>query len=174
MYLIYSIEFTSFNNTIFWIPVKNDDSIKDLLAGDRTSQKVTNILVIYFALGIIIIYSIVMVLSMAFNFHQYGYINAEKLFKPYPFILPWDVNTLLGWLAYNVFFFAIASTYYVVNGMYLSLYLAICFDFRAFRKQFESICNKLNAEAGKVGLADGIVVDQQIRQMIELHIYMKE
>lgn len=85
--------------------------------------------------------------------------------------MPWKVNTLCGWLAANIFLVLAFATYYAVNGLFLSLYFTICYDFWAFRKQFESMCTELDEEQEKNAKAE---IKQRIFKLIKYHIFMKE
>lgn len=63
--------------------------------------------------------------------------------------------------------------YYIINGLYLSLYLAITLDFYAFRKQFESISAQLKAEDEEAHKANPHAIKQTIRDLIHHHVFMK-
>lgn len=64
--------------------------------------------------------------------------------------------------------------YFFVNATFISLFLTICLNFFAFRKQFESIVTKLNVEVEKEERADPAAIRQRMNELIEHHTFIKE
>lgn len=62
----------------------------------------------------------------------------------------------------------------MVSAAHLTLYLAICLDFRAFVKQSESICAKLNDQAKKERTANLFEINQTIKELIKHHVFVIE
>lgn len=86
--------------------------------------------------------------------------------------VPWDKdNSFVGWFGYYLCCVVMLAAYYFVSGIYLTFFMAICADFGAFRRQFESIATDLNEDEKT---KDSIAMKEVIGLLIKQHIFIKE
>lgn len=88
--------------------------------------------------------------------------------------VPWQTSTLAGWLGFQIYIAIVCFVYYFLSSVFFSLYLRVCLAFRVFRKQFESIVAKLNAELGTEEEIDQIVVKQIVCDLVKQHVFMRK
>lgn len=67
------------------IAVKNDKSAEYFQRADKTSEKITTILVAYVIMAVSLSFSMGYIWSVVVNFHQDGFLDSEKLYHPYAF-----------------------------------------------------------------------------------------
>lgn len=84
--------------------------------------------------------------------------------------LPWDQETLMGWIYESVFCCLIGSNYLCMNFSVLTFFIGVALFNRAFYKYFEALSSKFD----EISDADHVRIKLQIVKIVRFHIMAKE
>lgn len=87
--------------------------------------------------------------------------------------LPWDDETFIGWFYGLCVSFWMSGTYFFMNCIFLSFFLATSFNFDAFQQQFEAILSAIN-ETNSQQSHFQRNAKQVLKRAIRFHILVQE
>lgn len=76
------------------------------------------------------------------QFHKRSSLYLSKIIRP-PSRLPWDQQTLRGWICETVFSVISSSLYLHTNMVFLTFYIAICEFHQAFVRYFADLMKQI-------------------------------
>ena len=120
-------------------------------------------------------FKLVSVLKYVFNLSFTGFVPISKQFtfslKKHSIFtissLPWDQNTPFGYVGEILYCIVVGEAYFISNGMFLLLLIALCVHHQAFSKMFECSVQKFDQ-------TDANQDDHEyLADLIEFHISIK-
>lgn len=86
--------------------------------------------------------------------------------------IPFDENTLLGWIGLSVFGTSAAGINFAINVCFLSYYIVVCLHYRAFRVHFKEILGEIDRELAKSQYSNR-VLKCILAEAVEYHTLLK-
>lgn len=135
------------------------------------SRKITTFFWTYFAPG----YIIYLFASSAMNIIKCYVLNhlTEPMCieLPYEYILPWNQKTSVsGRIKTIVFANIVSDNNFIISSLYLSSFLTVCWQYRAFRAHFGDLLERINGYESK----SNVDVRKTLVEAIQFHILIKE
>lgn len=134
---------------------------------NRKNELQTEITLRYSPIGFAIYLAVVGILNVVYCLLKYGYVSTDHLYYPAKYVyvskfniklynffykneyvvilrLPWNQETVFGWIGMLIFVMFGSATYVFLNVMFMMLFASICSFHKAFYKNSKHLLSQLD------------------------------
>lgn len=153
---------------------KDKDTNQSMQAAEQRSQFKIKIHKRYIVELCPVTLAFVASLSLIYSQYTFGYININILYRPHRLVLPWDQQTIFGWMGEMTFSIILVIGYLTANPAFLGLFISFCEYNRAFYEMFHKQFDVIDALAKSSKRKQNHKVKLLIVEAIKFHISVKE
>lgn len=153
---------------------KDKDTNQSMLAAEQRSEFIIKIHKRYIVELCPVTLALIASLSLIYSQHTYGYIDINILYRPHRLVLPWNQQTIFGWMAEMTFSIILVIGYLTTNPAFLGLFISFCEYNRAFYEIFHNQFDVINGSAKSTERKHNHKVKILIIEAIKFHISVKE
>lgn len=153
---------------------KDKDTNQSILAAEQRSQFKIKFHKRYIVALCPLSLAMVALLSLIYSQYTFGHININILYRPHRLVLPWNQQTIFGWMGEVTFSIILVIGYLTANPAFLGLFISFCEYNRAFYEMFHNQFDVINASAKSSDRKNKHTVKILIIEAIKFHISVKE
>lgn len=153
---------------------KDKDTTQSMLAAEQRSEFKIWVHKRYIIELCPVSLALVALFSLIYSQYTLGYIDINILYRPHRLVLPWNQQTLSGWMGEMTFSIIVVIGYLTANPAFLGLFISFCEYNRAFYEVFHNQFNLIDALVESAAPKHNQKVKKMIIEAIKFHVSVKE